>query len=124
MNNFVKWCLDDHPEITYCHGKNNHIKRRITAKHPRTIKLYVGKIRLLLEDVWDMEVNTNKILRQVKIPKAEEEEDEPFTKEQMRINWRSIILVRRHEREFFKNCSNLTFLFTLIYQIDNFENSK
>jgi len=85
LNNFVKWCLDDHPEITYCHGKNNHIKRRITAKHPRTIKLYVGKIRLLLEDVWNVEVNTNKIFRQVKIPKAEEEEDEPFTKEQMRI---------------------------------------
>ena len=85
LNRFVKWCLDDHPEITYYHGKYNHIKRKITAKHPRTIKLYVGKIRILLEDVWNIEVNSQKIFRQVKIPKPEEEEAEPFTTKQMRI---------------------------------------
>ena len=85
LNRFVKWCLDDHPEITYYHGKYNHIKRKIAAKHPRTIKLYVGKIRILLEDVWNIEVNSQKIFRQVKIPKPEEEEAEPFTTKQMRI---------------------------------------
>jgi len=85
LNKFVKWCLIDHPEIIYYHGKNNHIKRSIASKHPKTIKLYVGKIRIMLEDIWNIEVNSNKINRQVKIPKHEEEENEPFTKEQMRI---------------------------------------
>ena len=85
MNDFVKWCLVDHPEIVYYRGKYNHIKKSIVARHPRTIKLYVGKIRVLLEDVWDIEVNSSKINRQVKIPKPEEEEAEPFTKKQMRM---------------------------------------
>lgn len=85
LNDFVQWCLKDHPEITYNHGKYNHIKRHITKKSPRTIRLYVNKIRQLLDDVWDIEVNASKINRKIKIPKAEEEESEPFTKEQMRI---------------------------------------
>jgi integrase len=85
LNKFVKWCLRDHPEIIYYHGKYNHIKRSIGGKNPSTIKLYVNKIRQLLDDVWNVEVNVNKISRKVKIPKPEEEEPEAFTKEQMRI---------------------------------------
>jgi integrase len=84
LNDFVQWCLKDHPEITYTHGKYNHIKRHITKKSPRTIRLYVNKIRQLLDDVWDVEVNASKINRKIRIPKAEEEEAEPFTKQQMR----------------------------------------
>ena len=85
LNKFVQWCLCDHPEITYIHGKYNNIKRSVKAKHPKTIKLYVNKIRQLLDDVWDVEVNISKINRKVKIPQPEEEDPEPFTKKQMRV---------------------------------------
>ena len=85
LNKFVQWCLNDHPELTYHHGKYNHIKRKIGKKNPSTIKLYVNKIRQLLDDVWSVEVNVNKISRKIKIPKPEEEEPEAFTKKQMRV---------------------------------------
>ena len=85
LNKFVQWCLRDHPELTYYHGKYNHIKRKIGKKNPSTIKLYVNKIRQLLDDVWNVEVNVNKISRKIKIPKPEEEEPEAFTKKQMRV---------------------------------------
>ncbi len=85
LNKFVQWCLNDHLELTYHHGKYNHIKRKIGKKNPSTIKLYVNKIRQLLDDVWNIEVNVNKISRKIKIPKPEEEEPEVCTKEQMRI---------------------------------------
>ena len=85
LNKFVQWCLNDHPELEYHHGKYNHIKRKIGKKNPSTIKLYVNKIRQLLDDVWSVEVNVNKISRKIKIPKPEEEEPEAFTKKQMRV---------------------------------------
>ena len=85
LNKFVQWCLNDHPELVYHHGKYNHIKRKIGKKNPSTIKLYVNKIRQLLDDVWNVEVNVNKISRKIKIPKSEEEEPEAFTKKQMRV---------------------------------------
>ncbi len=85
LNKFVQWCLNDHPELTYYHGKYNHIKRKIGKKNPSTINLYVNKIRQLLDDVWNVEVNVNKISRKIKIPKPEEEGPEAFTKKQMRV---------------------------------------
>jgi integrase len=95
LSDFVDWCLQDHLDITYFHGKYNHIKKSIKAKHPRTIRLYVNKIRQLLDDVWDVEVNINKVNRKVKIPKPEDEEPEPFTKEQMRIFLDSISNIKK-----------------------------
>ena len=85
LNRFVQWCLVDHPEIKYRHGRDNLIKRKITAKNPNSIKKYIGKIRIILEDVWNVEINSSKVRRQVKIPDANEEDVEPFTKEQMRL---------------------------------------
>ncbi len=85
LNRFVQWCLKDHPEITYRHGKNCLLKRQIMAKNPNSVRKYVGKLRIILEDVWNIEINSSKVRRQVKIPDAEEEEAESFTKEQMRL---------------------------------------
>lgn len=85
LNRFVQWCIKDHPEITFYHGRDNVIRRTIEAKNPNSIKKYIGKIRIVLEDVWNVEINPSKIKRCVKIPDAEEEQTEPFTKEQMRV---------------------------------------
>ena len=85
FNHFKDWLLVDHPEIVYYFGKNQSLKRTIKARHPNTVQLYLIKIRSIFEEIGNIEINSRLFNKRVKVPKAEEEDPEPFTKEQMRL---------------------------------------
>ena len=85
FNHFKDWLLVDHPEIVYYFGKNQSLKKSIKARHPNTVQLYLIKIRSIFEEIGNIEINSRLFNKRVKVPKAEEEEPEPFTKEQMRL---------------------------------------
>ncbi len=85
FNQFKDWLLVDHPEIEYSFGKNQSQKRTIKARHPNTVHLYLIKIRSIFEEIGNIEINSRLFNKRVKVPKAEEEDLEPFTKEQMRL---------------------------------------
>jgi len=77
--------LIDHPEIVYSFGKNQSLKKSIKARHPNTVHLYLIKIRSIFEEIGNIEINSRLFNKRVKVQKAEEEDPEPFTKEQMRL---------------------------------------
>ncbi len=85
FNHFKDWLLVDHPEIVYYFGKNQTQKKSIKARHPNTVRLYLIKIRSIFEEIGNIEINSRLFNKRVKVPKAEEEDPEPFTKEQMRL---------------------------------------
>ena len=85
FNHFKDWLLVDHPEIVYYFGKNQSLKKTIKARHPNTVQLYLIKIRSIFEEIGNIEINSRLFNKRVKVPKAEEEEPEPFTKEQIRL---------------------------------------
>ena len=85
FNHFKDWMLVDHPEIEYHLGKERNQKRTIKKRHPNTVKTYLKIIRAIFEEIGNIEINSRILSKRVKIPKAEEEEPEPFTKEQMRL---------------------------------------
>ena len=85
FNHFKEWLLVDHPEIEYFLGKDLTQKRTIKSRHPNTVKLYLTKIRSIFEEIGNIEINSRLFNKRVKTPMAEEEDPEPFTKEQMRL---------------------------------------
>jgi len=85
FTHFKEWLLIDHPEIEYYLGRNKNQKRTIKARHPNTVHLYLIIIRSIFEEIGNIEINSRLFNKRVKIPKAEEEDPEPFTKQQMRL---------------------------------------
>ena len=85
FNQFKDWLLVDHPELEYGVGRNNTIKKTIKKRHPNTVHLYLIKIRSIFEEIGHIEINSRLFNKSVKVPKAQEEDPEPFTKEQMRL---------------------------------------
>ena len=85
FNQFKDWMLVDHPELEYFLGRKKNQKRTIKKRHANTVKTYIKTIRAIFEEIGNIEINSRILAKRVKIPKAEEEEPEPFTKEQMRI---------------------------------------
>jgi|GEM_PF-1167658 len=85
FNQFKDWMLVDHPEVEYFLGRKKNQKRTIKKRHPNTIKTYLKTIKAIFEEIGNIEINSRILAKRVKIPKAEEEEPEPFTKEQMRL---------------------------------------
>jgi integrase len=84
FNQFKDWMLIDHPELEYFLGRNKNQKRTIKKRHSNTIKTYLKTIRAIFEEIGNIEINSRILAKRVKIPKAEEEEPETFTKQQMR----------------------------------------
>ncbi len=85
FNHFKEWLLVDHPEIEYFLGRGKNQRRTIKARHPNSVRLYLIIIRTIFEEIGNIEINSRLFNKRVKIPKAEEEEPEPFTPEQMRF---------------------------------------
>ena len=85
FNQFKDWMLVDHPELEYFLGRKKNQKRTIKKRHANTVKTYIKTIRAIFEEIGNIEINSRILAKRVKIPKAEEEEPEPFTKQQMRI---------------------------------------
>lgn len=85
FNKYRDWLSVDHPEITYYTGKYSKHKNTIKKRHPNSIKQYISKMRNIFEEVGNIEINNRIFNKRVRIVKAEEEDPESFTKEQMRI---------------------------------------
>lgn len=85
FNKYKDWLSQDHPEITYYSGKYSKHKNTIKKRHPNSIKQYISKMRNIFEEIGNIEINNRIFNKRVRIEKAEEEDPEPFTKEQMRI---------------------------------------
>ncbi len=84
FNKYKDWLSQDHPEIKYYTGKYSKHKNTIKKRHPNSIKQYIAKMRNIFEEVGNIEINSRVFNKRVKVVKAEEEDPEPFTKEQMR----------------------------------------
>ena len=85
FSHFKEWLLVDHPEIVYYLGRGKKQKRTIKARHANTARLYLITVRSIFEEIGNLEINSRLFNKRVKIPKAEEEDPEPFTPEQMRL---------------------------------------
>jgi len=85
FNNYRNWLSEDHPEITYLTGRYSKHEKSIKKRHPNTIKQYLGKMRNIIEEICNIEINSRVFNKRVKVPRAEEEDPEPFTKQQMRL---------------------------------------
>ena len=85
FTHFKEWLLVDHPEIVYYLGKGKKQRRTIKARHANTVRLYLITIRSIFEEIGNIEINSRLFNKRVKVPKAEEEDPEPFTPEQMRL---------------------------------------
>ncbi len=85
FTHFKEWLLVDHPEIVYYLGRGKNQRRTIKARHANTVRLYLITIRSIFEEIGNLEINSRLFNKRVKIPKAEEEDPEPFTPEQMRL---------------------------------------
>jgi len=85
FNKYKDWLSQDHPEITYYTGKYSKHKNTIKKRHPNSIKQYISKMRNIFEEIGNIEINNRIFNKRVRIAKAEEEDPEPFTKEQMRL---------------------------------------
>jgi len=84
FNKYKDWLSVDHPEITYHTGKDFKHEKTIKKRHPNSIKQYIAKMRNIFEEIGNIEINNRIFNKRVRIEKAEEEDPEPFTKEQMR----------------------------------------
>lgn len=85
LNQWVTWLGQDHPEIITYRGRYKNIKKTFKAIHPNTQKQYLNHITSFLEDVGGFEINSRRLRKRVRLPKAEEEDPEPFTKDELRI---------------------------------------
>jgi integrase len=85
FNNYRNWLSEDHPEITYFTGRYSKYEKSIKKRHPNTIKQYLAKMRNIIEEICNIEINSRVFNKRVKVERAEEEDPEPFTKEQMRL---------------------------------------
>jgi len=85
FNKYKEWLSEDHPEIVYYTGYNLKHKNTIKKRHPNSIRHYISQMRNIFEEIGNIEINNRIFNKRVRIEKAEEEDPEPFTKEQMRI---------------------------------------
>jgi integrase len=85
FNKYKDWLSIDHPEITYLVGIGSKHKKSIKKRHPNSIRRYISIMRNIFEEIGNIEINDRIFNKRVKIQKAEKEEEEPFTKKQMRI---------------------------------------
>jgi integrase len=85
FNKYKDWLSLDHPEITYYVGRNTKCMSTIKKRHPNSIRQYISKMRNIFEEIGNIEINNRVFNKRVRVVKAEEEDPEPFTKEQMRI---------------------------------------
>ena len=85
LNKWITWLGQDHPEIITYLGRYKNIKKTFKAIHPNTQKQYLNHIKGFLEDVGGFDINSRRLRKSVRLPKAEEEEPEPLTKNELRI---------------------------------------
>ncbi|MDH3313050.1 MAG: hypothetical protein OEM28_07880 [Nitrosopumilus sp.] len=85
LNKWITWLKQDHPEIITYRGRYKNIKKTFKAIHPNTQKQYLNHIKGFLEDVGGFDINNRRLKKRVRLPKAEEEEPEPLTKDELRI---------------------------------------
>jgi len=89
LDEFVKWMLLDHPNITMKRGCNNSVKFSLKRKNKNSVSVYFATIRKYLSQVGGIRLHDDDIKMDVTKPKTtsgdyEDEEAEPLTAEQAR----------------------------------------
>ena len=87
LDEFVKWMLLDHPNISMERGRNNSVKFTLKRKNKNSISVYFATIRKYLSQVGGIRLHNDDIKMDVTKPKTtsgdyEDEEAEPLTAEQ------------------------------------------
>jgi integrase len=89
LDEFVKWMLLDHPNISMERGRNNSVKFTLKRKNKNSISVYFATIRKYLSQVGGIRLHNDDIKMDVTKPKTtsgdyENEDAEPLTAEQAR----------------------------------------
>ena len=81
VNGFVQWLQEDHQEIIVQKYRHTDIIRKHNAS---TIKRIISTLRQYLEEFGRIDFSERKFRRMVKLPKEVAQDQEPFTKEEIR----------------------------------------
>ena len=89
LDEFVKWMLQDHPNIEFTIGRGNKATRFLRKKNNNSIPVYFATIRKYLSQVGGIRLHDDDIKMDVTKPKVsngdyEDEEAEPLTAKQAR----------------------------------------
>ena len=89
LDEFVKWLLEDHPNIMSSRGVHKSVKFSLKRKNRNTVPVYFATIRKYLSQVGGIRIHNDDIKMDVTKPKTdsgdyEDEEAEPLTAEQAR----------------------------------------
>ena len=85
MSQYAQWLLLDHPDIVITMGNaQSRYQKTLKKKHPNTIRHYIGIMVLYFEDQFKIETSRTILKKRLNLPTVEEEDPEPFTKEEVR----------------------------------------
>jgi integrase len=85
MSQFAQWLLQDHPDIVISMGnKQSRYQKTLKKKHPNTVRHYIGIMVLYFEDQFKVETSRTILKKRLNLPTVEEEDPQPFTKEEVR----------------------------------------
>ena len=89
LDEFVKWMLQDHPNIEFTIGRGNKATRFLRKKNNNSIPVYFATIRKYISQVGGIRLHDDDIKMDVTKPKVsngdyEDEEAEPLTAKQAR----------------------------------------
>lgn len=85
MSQYAQWLLQDHPDIVITMGNSqSKYQKTLGKKHPETVRHYVGIMVQYFEDQYRIETSRSILKKRMNLPKIEEEDPEPFSKEEVR----------------------------------------
>jgi hypothetical protein len=85
LNQFTRWLLIDHPNLQITAGnEKSRYARPMKAGHPQTARVHTQSLTTYIEDRFKIEISRNIWKKRIKIPKVDEIDPEPFTKEDVR----------------------------------------
>jgi len=87
FQHFIDWMGEDHPEIKFFTHKNDKIGRPILKKNPEVTRSYIGIIKRYSKLCHGIKIDNDDFQEWLTIPvdDQEDEEPEPFLKEELRV---------------------------------------
>ena len=86
LNQFAQWLLVDHPDILITMGnKQSKYQKPLKAKHPESVRHYIGVLVQFFEDQYKIETSRSILKKRITLPTVEEEDPEPFTKDEVKM---------------------------------------
>jgi len=87
FQHFIDWMGEDHPEIRFFTHKNDPIGRPIVKKNPEVTRAYAGIIKRYIKLCYGIKIDKDDFQEWLTIPvdDSEDEEPEPFLKEELKL---------------------------------------